>query len=174
MDGLLYALDAYHAIEEAFDHVPTAQVCCGRFWTCCAEPGAFSSLVPVCCALDLDTWPRFWQADTGNIKACAQCGATKTPQWREGPEGKLFLAYLVGLCQFRFCQVARDSIIEYTHFGLRCCHDIQAQRHFATHAESSVAVRFAAQQMARRQRPDQQPSRATTRRQRRLAGCTMS
>ena len=24
----------------------------------------------------------------GGVKACYQCGATKTPQWREGPEGE--------------------------------------------------------------------------------------
>ena len=26
---------------------------------------------------------------TPGPKACAQCGTTRTPQWREGPEGKL-------------------------------------------------------------------------------------
>ena len=25
-----------------------------------------------------------------NLKACTQCGTTRTPQWREGPEGAIF------------------------------------------------------------------------------------
>ena len=33
----------------------------------------------------------------GAVKACQQCGATKTPQWREGPEGSFSVPFLVSL-----------------------------------------------------------------------------
>lgn len=102
MDGLLYALDAYHAIEEAFDHVPTAQ------------------------------------ADTGNIKACAQCGATKTPQWREGPEGPKTLCNACGVKRCRQVRSATDGKKAETRPAAKQSHHKASKKVKSTHAKTDI------------------------------------
>lgn len=39
--------------------------------------------------------------NAGQVKSCTQCGATKTPQWREGPLGPKTLCNACGVKQFR-------------------------------------------------------------------------
>lgn len=44
-----------------------------------------------------------------HAKACTQCGATRTPQWREGPLGPKTLCNACGVKQFRLNKRARDD-----------------------------------------------------------------
>jgi hypothetical protein len=56
--------------------------------------------------------PRQYQQQTeagGKIKACMQCGTTRTPQWREGPYGPKTLCNACGVKRVRAIKAQQQS-----------------------------------------------------------------